>query len=356
MYTVTASNVALSYHNFTIKLRFLSLPRYIYTDTADLKGSTVLKCLNAGKKYCIDGFVQACSTYLETSISVENVLTIYEQACLFDMPDLQERCMRFIADYAEQVLKSEELLTISNKTLVTLLDRDDLNAEEKSAFEAAVKWAKLQLTKTGKDESQDNIRQCLGDAFYSIRLPIMPIEDFAEAVSPSHLLSEKEEVELYRHIATASKTGSNTASVGKYKVVKRKPRLAEVFLKQNTSSEMGYFSTITQHMYMQINASSSIKLHSVSGSMFNHGVNELYTGTSKLDEEKWRLEGNTLLFHEGLQITAGAQTQLSYILANNKTVKEISMASDDFNILGGKVDIEYGVYSEDRLESMVFIL
>ena len=314
-------------------------------------------CLYVGQKYFIDGFVQACLTFLEKSFSVDNVLVLYEQAYGLGtgMADLQQRFMRFIALNADQVLRSEKLLAISDKTLVTLLDRDDLNAEEKSIFEAAVKWAKHQCSKKGEDESPDNIRRCLGDAFHRIRLPTMTIQDFSDTVLPSQLLSKTEETHLHRYIVNAANEGGENTDVGKHKVVKRKPRITEVLLERRAIVKM-ICKDATPDINIRIISSAPVKLHSISGSMFRHGVRELKQNGIAIATEKWCVEGNRLIIAGGVEVnTTGGKTDIQCVLLNNHFVTLRGLASDNSDVCGGNVNIRYGLYTNDKLKSLTFM-
>ncbi|WAR09772.1 LOW QUALITY PROTEIN: BTBD6-like protein [Mya arenaria] len=46
--------------------------RYVYSDELEVDGDTVLRCLYAAKKYCLDGMVRFCSDFLESSVTIVN--------------------------------------------------------------------------------------------------------------------------------------------------------------------------------------------------------------------------------------------------------------------------------------------
>ncbi|WAR09773.1 BTB6B-like protein [Mya arenaria] len=54
------------------KNTFEMVLRYVYSDELEVDGDTVLRCLYAAKKYCLDGMVRFCSDFLESSVTIVN--------------------------------------------------------------------------------------------------------------------------------------------------------------------------------------------------------------------------------------------------------------------------------------------
>jgi len=87
-------------------LQYFFLDRYVYTNNTIIHGETVLMCLHAGKKYCIKGLEDLCTQFLDSSVSVENVCTIFEQARFFELSDLVPKC--------KTIMKKNELEVVGN--------------------------------------------------------------------------------------------------------------------------------------------------------------------------------------------------------------------------------------------------
>lgn len=95
-----------------------------------MAADTVLATLYAAKKYIVPHLARACVNFLETSLSAKNACVLLSQSCLFEEPDLTQRCWEVIDAQAELALKSEGFCDIDFQTLESILRRETLNAKE----------------------------------------------------------------------------------------------------------------------------------------------------------------------------------------------------------------------------------
>ena len=52
----------------------------------------MLATLYAAKKYIVPHLARACVNFLETSLSAKNACVLLSQSCLFEEPELTQRC------------------------------------------------------------------------------------------------------------------------------------------------------------------------------------------------------------------------------------------------------------------------
>ncbi|KAG9339047.1 hypothetical protein JZ751_024242 [Albula glossodonta] len=184
---------------------FLAMLKYIYCDEIDLCADTVLATLYAAKKYIVPHLARACVNFLETSLSAKNACVLLSQSCLFEEPDLTQRCWEVIDAQAELALKSEGFCDIDSQTLESILRRETLNAKEIVVFEAALSWAEAECQRQDLPLSIDNKRKVLGKAVYLIRIPTMALDDFANGAAQSGVLTLNETNDIFLWYTAAKK-------------------------------------------------------------------------------------------------------------------------------------------------------
>ncbi|KAG5855598.1 hypothetical protein ANANG_G00050760 [Anguilla anguilla] len=191
---------------------FLAMLRYIYCDEIDLCADTVLATLYAAKKYIVPHLARACVNFLETSLSAKNACVLLSQSCLFEEPDLTQRCWEVIDAQAELALRSEGFCDIDAQTLESILLRETLNAKELVVFEAALSWAEAECQRRELPPSIDNKRKVLGKAVYLIRVPTMALDDFANGAAQSGVLTLTETNDIFLWYTAAKKPELQFAS------------------------------------------------------------------------------------------------------------------------------------------------
>ncbi|XP_010780284.1 BTB/POZ domain-containing protein 3-like [Notothenia coriiceps] len=184
---------------------FLAMMKYIYCDEIDLCADTVLATLYAAKKYIVPHLARACVNFLETSLSAKNACVLLSQSCLFEEPDLTQRCWEVIDAQAELALRSEGFCDIDSQTLESILKRETLNAKEMVVFEAALNWAEAECQRQDLSPTIENKRLVLGKAIYLIRIPTMVLEDFADGAAQSGVLTLNETNDIFLWFTAAKK-------------------------------------------------------------------------------------------------------------------------------------------------------
>ncbi|KAH3795767.1 hypothetical protein DPMN_149327 [Dreissena polymorpha] len=183
--------------------------RYLYSGKVEINAEIALSLLYAARKYDIPVLEIQCKSFLSENMDTENVCTILDQAIVFDDKDLKDKSLEFIMlTKSESVLKSNAFVRMSKSGLQEVLNLDILNASECEVYVGCKRWASQRCRDAGKQETDEHIRQELGDEVISlIRFPTMTPEDFTHVVSTENVLKKDELISIYRSI-----TNKNYAS------------------------------------------------------------------------------------------------------------------------------------------------
>ncbi len=170
---------------------------FLYTEECSLTASNIVSVMYLAKKYNVPSLAQKCLTELSNVLEPSKVMSVLEQAMHYDQINLVEECWKAIESDAGEVAKSDSFNSISHGTLVSLLKRKNLQIAEIELFQAVLRWADYQCSKSDLELSPENRRLVIGDAIYQIRFLAMTQEEFAQQVSPTRLLSTSEMVPIY---------------------------------------------------------------------------------------------------------------------------------------------------------------
>ena len=185
----------------------LELFRYMYSDEVILSGSNVMGVLYLAKKYMVPSLADKCTEYLQNNLDPSNVFSILPSAEKYQEKTLVDQCWKLIDKQTEEVVKSDEFVTIGRSLLEAVVVRDSLTIEEIELFKALDFWATKQCEKQGLAADGATKRRILGeDVFKAIRFPTMKQEDFAFVVLDSEILRKKEIVCLVKCLSSASRS------------------------------------------------------------------------------------------------------------------------------------------------------
>lgn len=102
-------------------------------------------------------------------------------------------------------IKSEGFTDIDMKTFESILARETLNCREIHLFEAAQMWAQAACYKLDIDPSPSNRRSVLSKALQLIRIPTMTLEEFANGVAQSGILTPAETIDIFLNFTAQQK-------------------------------------------------------------------------------------------------------------------------------------------------------
>ena len=205
---------------------FLTMLKYLYCDDIDLSPDNVLPTLYAAKKYIVPYLAQECVRFLESSLSARNACLLLSQARFFDEPALTQRAWEVIDAQAQLALTSDGFVDIDRETLKLILSRETLNCRETVIFNAAKRWAQaecvrndIQNENSNEDELESSVenqingqrkseeerwREALGDALYLVRFLCMSVQEFADSVAKSGLLTLKETTDIFLYFTAST--------------------------------------------------------------------------------------------------------------------------------------------------------
>ncbi|XP_013100014.1 BTB/POZ domain-containing protein 6-B isoform X3 [Stomoxys calcitrans] len=188
---------------------FLTLLRYLYCDEIQLEPDNILATLYAAKKYIVPHLARACVNYLEVKLTAKNACLLLSQSRLFEEPELMQRCWEVIDAQAEMAIKSEDFVDIDLKTFESILWRETLNCKEIHLFEAGLNWAQNCCQKMSIECNPQNMRKVLGQALHLIRIPTMSLDEFANGVAQTGILTSQETIDMFLHFTAKIKPSLN---------------------------------------------------------------------------------------------------------------------------------------------------
>ncbi len=135
----------------------------------------VLHLLGLANKYDFSALQQTVTAYLKATLTVSNVCIIYNVASFYLLKELSSACADFIDEHAQEVMKSEAFLSLSQSALSELLVRDSFYAQELDIYHGLIKW--LKHHKATPVEA--------GELLKLIRLQLIPMNSLLEEVRQS---------------------------------------------------------------------------------------------------------------------------------------------------------------------------
>lgn len=170
----------------------------MYYDEVQLTTDNAPEVLFLARKYLIPSLAEICTEFILNNLNAENTLPVLNHCCMLGVSKgLEKQCWTIIDQHASQIAQDDQLIEIDHGTLSAFLKRDTLVAKETVLFRAAVKWAGRECQRLAIPLTVENKRSVLGDAFYSIRFPLMSMKEFTEDVAQSSFLSHEEVANMY---------------------------------------------------------------------------------------------------------------------------------------------------------------
>jgi hypothetical protein len=180
--------------------------RFLYTDECNLTTDNAVFVLYLAKKYIVPSLAQKCFEYFDANFAAENVFILLQQAIQFVENKLEEKCWDFIDLKANEVVASDGFSDINQATLVELLKREPLNVEEVDLFKAVLKWSEAECSRKGIEANAKNKRAAMGNAIYQICFASMTLQDLAQNVSQSGILTPEEMLLFYEKLGGVERT------------------------------------------------------------------------------------------------------------------------------------------------------
>lgn len=184
---------------------FLNMLKYLYCDEISLCNDNVLATLYCAKKYIVPHLAKECVKFLESRLTAKNACVLLSQSRLFEEPELMERSWEVIDAQAELALLSESFADVDFDTLKLVLSRERLNCKETVVFQAAQDWASTECKRRSLEDTSEKRREVLGNAMQLIRFPAMCVQDFADEVVKTDILTLQETTDIFLHFTAKEK-------------------------------------------------------------------------------------------------------------------------------------------------------
>ena len=183
----------------------MAVERFLYYDDVYLTASNIMSVLYGSKKYLVSPLTAMCLRYLESAINLSDVCTILEQSVIFSEDELKNKCLAFIRKNTRMILNSDGFKEIQEDTLKLIVRQEELNVREVELFQSCVDWARGRSGKDAPQEHGRELRKALEGVLQHIRFLTMSLNEFANTVVPSNLLTVEETCEVYKYFTCNDK-------------------------------------------------------------------------------------------------------------------------------------------------------
>lgn len=159
-------------------IAFKEFLQFFYLSDVKLTMENIETVARLADKYDILDCVNACATFLEGQLTLDNVCWGYQLAVFLKNMALIEYCENKISESPKDIFSSDEFLRFDKETLEHILELN-LTCSEVDIFKACLMWAKNSCKQNDLDENDmENLKGQLGDCLKSIRFDEMKVDEF----------------------------------------------------------------------------------------------------------------------------------------------------------------------------------
>lgn len=120
---------------------FQLILNYIYTDTVDINTiDQAFELLYASRKYMLEHLTEICIDYIQTNISVDNVIDVLNYPDYMQDEQLITFSLKLFCEHANYLLQEKKNL-ITYPCLRTILESDQMNIAEKDLIKHVFEWS-----------------------------------------------------------------------------------------------------------------------------------------------------------------------------------------------------------------------
>lgn len=160
--------------------------QFIYSRRVLLNHTTVKPLFLLADKYAISSLQELCSDYFRRHLSANTVLDIMSFAHKFHNQELSDRCLKYVAENAEEVMYTPSWADLDQNILILIVQRDDLQIwNEMELFSAVLRWV-----------IADPKREILvPQIFHLLRFPLICYELLTHLVEPNVIFQRCPEIQ-----------------------------------------------------------------------------------------------------------------------------------------------------------------
>jgi len=177
---------------------FRTMLQCVYGDTADIKAEELPEVIACAKKFQLEGLRQACVTFMEEGVTVDNACALFESAQ--QLLNEKHFALSFIEENAQEVVASPSFDLLSKDRVMSILKSGKLAIDEIDLFQGVLRWSVSECKRQNLDSKTENKKTILKDVLPLIRFPTMNMEDIATSVSPSGLLEAAQLLEIFTYL------------------------------------------------------------------------------------------------------------------------------------------------------------
>lgn len=188
---------------------------YAYNADFFLPQDRVLLLMIAADLFQMVSLRQECSSFLELNLQPDNCLGLRAIADLHNCSSLFDMCTVYAADHFEQVVSSDEYLSLPPNQLKDLISRDKIRVTcEEKVYSAVLQWVYYDL-----ESRRDEFPAIMSH----VRLPFVSSQFLSGSVEREVLVQSEEQCQLYVQEAYAYKNSPEKRSLLRYSP-RAKPR------------------------------------------------------------------------------------------------------------------------------------
>lgn len=177
---------------------------HVYNDELELSVDCLQDVSRLATKYAVSSLVGKCVKYADNILCAANVFAILQCAEILKDDNLLQRCWDVVDLHANEVIKLDDFLNITESVMLELLQRDTLPLREIDLFKALCNWTTIHNTRQ-KPHSQNHQREGLYSSLVNqIRFPLMSQKEFAKYVPQTKLLSKDDIINMFLYFCSAS--------------------------------------------------------------------------------------------------------------------------------------------------------
>ncbi|XP_055347925.1 BTB/POZ domain-containing protein 2-like [Paramacrobiotus metropolitanus] len=189
---------------------FANMLTFLYTRTlgGELTADNVFETMYCADKYNLPLLMELCQQFINSHLNIDNCLVFWKKAkhsMLDCLAGFVEKCLAVVDAKCKDVLQSDQFSDIGQDTLITILQRSTLSAEENSIYRALEKWSVDACVRDHLEPSPANRRGVLGPALFLVRFPLMTDAQLANGPIKSGLLLDAEVRDIYQYKHSDSK-------------------------------------------------------------------------------------------------------------------------------------------------------
>ncbi|VUZ47850.1 unnamed protein product [Hymenolepis diminuta] len=127
--------------HYLTPLAITRLVNFAYTGEICVNESTVCEILSAAIMLQISAVINVCTQFLESQLHVSNALGLHEFATSVGCLDLARKTQVFVDRNFSEIVKHDELVSLSPTQLMNLIQRDEIHVRsEAEVYNAVVRW------------------------------------------------------------------------------------------------------------------------------------------------------------------------------------------------------------------------